>query len=224
MDSNTNDGPRARSGRPGTWRVRLARRAGVLVAAGSVLAACGAGSASGDTFIGGTYQQAVAYTDCMRSHGVPNFPDPDSQGNYNNNQIEAVGTGTAERNAFSQCRSLLPNEGTGLSVTELQTMMEQNLQHALKAALCMRQHGIPGFPEPTPLSTGSGVNWPLLPAGIDQNSPQYTKAFRKCSGPDVGGPIPPNLAPGFVPPSPPPGAGNGPGATASPGNGSVNGP
>lgn len=193
-------------------RRRLGRggsAAGAVAVIALLAAACGS-STDGDTFIGGTYKQAVAYTNCMRAHGVPNFPEPDSQGNYSNNAIQAVGTGDAERNAFGICRSLLPNEGTGLSVTELQTMMEQNLQHALKAALCMRQHGVPGFPEPTPLSTGSGVNWPSLPAGIDQNSPQYTKAFRRCSGPDVGGPIPPPFAPGFVPPPPPAGAGNSP--------------
>jgi hypothetical protein len=188
------------------WAVRTVAAAGT---AALLAVACGS-SANGDTFIGGTHKQAVAYTTCMRSHGVPNFPEPDSQGNYSNGAIQAVGTGDAERNAFSTCRSLLPNEGTGLSVTELQTIMEQNLQHALKAALCMREHGVPGFPEPTPATSGSGVNWPMdLPAGIDQNSPPYTKAFRKCSGPDVGGPIPPTLAPGFVPPSPQPGAAGG---------------
>ena len=29
-----------------------------------------------------TTSGAVAYSACMRSHGVPNFPDPDSQGNF----------------------------------------------------------------------------------------------------------------------------------------------
>lgn len=180
------------------------------VIAGAVLlaVACGGGSSAGaDTFIGGSYQQALAYTKCMRAHGAPQFPEPDSQGNYNNSQMEAIDSNNPqERNAFFKCRSLLPNEGTGLSVTQLQQMMESNLQHALKAAICMREHGIPGFPEPTPSTTAAGVNWPpALPPGIDQDSPQYTAAFRKCSGPDVGGPIPPNLAPGFQPPSPPPG-------------------
>jgi hypothetical protein len=196
--------------------LRAGRAAGAVAGVVLLAVACGSGSASGDTFIGGTYKQAVAYTDCMRSHGVPSFPEPDSQGNYSSAAINAVGYGQQERNAFEQCRSLLPNEGTGLSVTQLQTIMESNLQHALKAALCMREHGVPGFPEPTPMSSDSGVNWPqTLPAGIDQNSPQYTKAFRKCSGPDVGGPIPPMLAPGFVPPSPPTG-GSGPGVTNTP--------
>jgi len=223
MKVSAKDGPLAELRvRTPAWRGGLLRRASAVAAAvaGTTLlaVACSGSAAAGDTFIGGTYQQALAYTKCMRSHGVPDFPDPDSQGNYSNSQIQAVDNGTQEsRNASSQCQSLLPNRGTGLSVTELQQMMESNLQHALKAALCMRQHGIPGFPEPTPLTTGSGVNWPALPAGIDQNSPQYTKAFRKCSGPDVGGPIPPNLAPGFVAPSPPPGSGVRPGGTPSPG-------
>jgi len=200
---------------------RLLRRASAVAAAvaGTTLlaVACSGSAAAGDTFIGGTYQQALAYTKCMRSHGVPDFPEPDSQGNYSNSQVQAAGNAPQDQDASSQCWSLLPNAGTGLSVTQLQQMAESNLQHALKAALCMRQHGIPGFPEPTPIPIKSGVNWArTLPAGIDQNSPQYAKAFRKCSRRDGDGPIPPWLAPGYVA-SPPPGSGTGSPSTPSPG-------
>jgi hypothetical protein len=197
-------GPR---GRPGP------RRAGVLAAAmaGAVVlaAACGGSSAGADTFQGGTYAQSLAYAKCMRAHGVPNFPAPDAQGNFSNSQIDAVGNGTAETSAFETCRSLLPNEGTGLSVSQLQAMQQQNLHHAVLAAHCMRAHGITSFPDPSGSTQDSGINWqPVIAAvqsgALNLGSPSYEKAFDVCSGKRVGGPIPPAFAPGSVLPSGPP--------------------
>ena len=64
---------------------RRLRRAGLLPAMAAVAvltAACG-GSASSSSSAGGSanYQQALAYSECMRAHGVADFPDPDAQGN-----------------------------------------------------------------------------------------------------------------------------------------------
>jgi hypothetical protein len=198
--------------------------AGILAAAatGIVLfaVACGGTSSAGaSTFLGGTYTQATAYTKCMRSHGVPQFPAPDSQGNFNNSQIQQLDQNDPqERNAFGTCRGLLPNEGTGLSVTQLQTMQQQNLRNAVQAAHCMRSRGIENFPDPAGSTSGSGVNWqPVMSAeqagGFNQNSPSYQAAYDACSGKRVGGPIPPNFAPGFVAPSPVPGSSSGPGGS-----------
>lgn len=196
--------------------------AGVLAAAvtGIVLlaAACaGTSSAGAGTFLGGTYTQALAYAKCMRSHGVPQFPAPDSQGNFNDSQIQQLDQNDPqERNAFFTCRGLLPNEGTGLSVTQLQDIQQQNLRNAVKAAHCMRAHGIENFPDPAGSTQGSGINWqPVMSAeqagGFSQNSPSYEAAFDACSGKRVGGPIPPAFAPGAVPPSPVPGSSPGSG-------------
>jgi hypothetical protein len=198
-------GPLSRRGRP--------RRAGVLAAAvaGATIlaAACGGSSARTATFLGGTYPQALAYAKCMRSHGVPQFPAPNGQGDFNNAQIQSIiQQDPQDRGAFGQCRSLLPNEGTGLSVTQLQAIQEHNLRNAVKAAHCMRAHGIENFPDPAGSTQGSGINWqPVLSAGLNVNTPSYEAAFKTCSGKQVGGPIPPFLAPGFVAPSgPPPGS------------------
>src|SRR5215469_4354522 len=55
-----------------------ARAAAVVTSVASIAllaAACGSGpptTAGGSTY----YQKAVAYAQCMRAHGVPNFPDP----------------------------------------------------------------------------------------------------------------------------------------------------
>ena len=194
-------------GRPGL------RRAGVLgtTMAGAIVlaAACGGSSAGADTFLGGTYAQSLAYAKCMRSHGVPQFPAPDAQGNFSNAEIDGVGTGSAEQNAFETCRSLLPNEGTGLSVSQLQAMQQQNLHNAVLAAHCMRAHGITSFPDPSGSTQGSGINWqPIIAAvqsgALNLGSPSYEAAFGTCSGKRVGGPIPPSFAPGSVLPSGPP--------------------
>jgi hypothetical protein len=75
INGNIGDGRGRR--RPGS------RPAGVLAGAlaGTVLliAACGGGSPAA---VAGSanYQKAVAYAQCMRTHGVPDYPDPNSQG------------------------------------------------------------------------------------------------------------------------------------------------
>ena len=73
------------------------RRAGALAAvvAGATLlaAACGGSSTETNTFApGATYTQALAFAKCMRANGVPQFPAPDGQGDFNNAQIEALRT------------------------------------------------------------------------------------------------------------------------------------
>jgi hypothetical protein len=198
-DAGGRRGPRGRS--------RQCRVGPLTVAAGVALlaAACSGASGTGaDTFKGGTYAQSLAYARCMRSHGVPQFPAPDGQGNFNDTQIQQLDQNDPqERNAFTTCRGLLPNEGTGLSVTQLQTMQQQNLKNAVKAAHCMRAHGIGDFPDPAGSTQGSGINWqPVMSAGGDLDTPSYAAAYDACSGKRVGGPIPPEFAPGAVPPSP----------------------
>jgi len=179
--------------RPGRQRTRKARAAAVCGIA--LLAACGAsGSTAGAAVVqAGTYKQALAYTKCMRSHGVPNFPDPDSQGDFLQAQIQAMANSVPEaRDANFQCRYLVPGQMTGMSATQLQQSQQQNLHKALNEAICMRQHGIPGFPDPTATSAGPGVNWPALPASIDPTTPQYQAASKACGQPGpysmVGGP------------------------------------
>jgi hypothetical protein len=204
-------GPRGRTGRP-RWR------AGALTAAVAgvtlLAAACSGSSTQTNTFApGATYTQALAFTRCMRSNGVPQFPAPDAQGNFNNAQIEALENNSPQAdNAIHQCRSVLPNAGTGLTAEQIQTIQQQNLRNAVKAAHCMRAHGISNFPDPAGTTQASGINWqPVISAiqagGLSLNTPSYEAAFMACNGKLVGGPIPPEFDPGSVLPSgPPPGS------------------
>jgi len=55
----------------------------VLAAAALVTAGCGGGSpsAAGSSATGQVrVQQALAFAHCMRSHGAPDYPDPNSSG------------------------------------------------------------------------------------------------------------------------------------------------
>jgi hypothetical protein len=57
---------------------------------------------------------AVAYSACMRSHGVPNYPDPGSDGNLPKGNAQAFGVSNSQYQAAERaCRHLLPNSDTG---------------------------------------------------------------------------------------------------------------
>jgi hypothetical protein len=205
---NDDDGSGLR-GRPGWLRLRAGALAAAVSGVTLLAAACGGSSATANTFApGATHAQSVAFAKCMRANGVPGFPDPNGQGVFNNAQVQALTNGPQGDSALHQCRSVLPNAGTGLTVTQIQAIQQQNLHNAVKAAICMRAHGITNFPDPAGTTQASGVNWPQTLPGIDTGSPPYEKAYRTCSRAD--GAIPPWLAPGFVAPSSPPGASPGP--------------
>src|ERR671937_2661545 len=93
--------------------MQLARTAAAVIATVvlALLAACsGSGSSSG----GGstTSGSAVAYSACVRSHGVPSYPDPDSSGQLPKGDAEHFGVSSAQYRAAQQaCRHLLPTGG-----------------------------------------------------------------------------------------------------------------
>jgi hypothetical protein len=167
-------------------RPRLAR-AGVLAAvAGAALlaAACGGGSSAGSTAAGGStdYQKAVAYAQCMRSHGVPGFPDPNSHGDFLITPKENLPGGAVMGAADKACRHLLPNGGQMTAAQQ-----QQALASALKWSACMRTHGLPNFPDPRTEKGGVGLT--LGGTGIKPGSPQFQAAQQACQKLLPGGPF-----------------------------------
>jgi hypothetical protein len=168
MNDNTGDGSRVRR--------RAGRaRAGVLAAALSgialLAAACGgggssaaAGSASGQP----PYQQALAYSQCMRTHGEPGFPDPNSQGASSHIPPPSP----QYQSANNACEHLL----SGHQLTAAQK--RENVGQALKYSACMRSHGITGFPDPIVVQGGRAVGFRV--SGIDRSSPQFQSAQQAC--------------------------------------------
>ncbi len=188
-------GPRSQTG--GSRRRRAGALAAVLAGTALLAAACSASSTQTDAFApGATYAQTLAFAKCMRANGVPQFPNPDRQGNFSNATIQALeNNGSQDRNALFQCRSVLPNAGTGLTIAQIQQIQEQNLRDAIKGAECMRAHGITNFADPTASNQASGVNWqPDIAANVNTSTPSYEAALSACnSGKVAGGIIPPSF-------------------------------
>jgi hypothetical protein len=115
----------------------------------------------------------VAFSECMRSHGEPKFPDPNSQGVVGSLiQLGIDPNSTTFQAAEKACASLAngPEPGGQQSQT-------QNKAAALKFSICMRSHGFPNFPDPNAngaIAGGSG-------SGNDQATPQFQAAKKTCS-------------------------------------------
>jgi hypothetical protein len=149
--------------------------AAALAAAGSP----GAGESSPDG-------QAVAYSACMRSHGVPNFPDPKVSTNGNEVKV-AIGINSSIsgnpqfKSAQQACSKLLPGGGPGSGPNHQISPQEQS--QYLKAAACIRSHGIPNFPDPT--FSGGGVH--IEHQGLNESSPAFKAAVQACESLIPGG-------------------------------------
>ena len=111
----------------------------------------------------------------MRSNGVPNWPDPSTNGVFDKAKLtsQQLGASTAKvQAAQGACRHLLPNGGSGPTAAQVQQAKAQ----ALRFSQCVRAHGVPNFPDPD--STGR-IPDPAT-VGIDQGSPKFRAANQAC--------------------------------------------
>jgi hypothetical protein len=144
----------------------------------SSAAAAGGGKATNST-------KAVQYAQCMRSHGVPSFPDP-----VNGRSTVIMKKGTdmdpdspTFKAAQEACKAYAPSGAAGAGDPKQQAQM-------LKYVTCMRQNGVPNFPDP---QDGRIVFKGGPKSGVDPNSPQFKAATQKCQkllpagGPGSGG-------------------------------------
>jgi hypothetical protein len=106
----------------------------------------------------------------MRSHGVPNFPDPTATGVFTGGKLDP--NSPQYRTASQACHSFQP-AGTNLSTSGGGPVSPQRQAQLLAFARCVRSHGVPNFADPT----AHGL---APPAGIDQNSPAFQAAFQAC--------------------------------------------
>jgi hypothetical protein len=124
----------------------------------------GSANAGGST----TSASTVAYSACMRSHGVPNYPDPDSSGQLPKPDAHHLGVSNSQLQAAQQaCQHLLPNAGGAINAGSVQQCMlaedcprplvQQVLDEERRFARCMRSHGVPDWPDPISDSHGRPV-------------------------------------------------------------------
>jgi hypothetical protein len=145
------------------------------------VSACGSSTQRSGS-VSNTYAHAVRYSDCMRSHGVSDFPDPSPGGGFN---VRALGSEAGSATflaAQTACAKLQP----GTSARPAPFTGEQERQMVAKAR-CIRTRGAPDFPDPTAVGDGM-FGEPNLPPGWNPDAPAVVKATRACA--HVGIPIP----------------------------------
>ncbi len=174
-----------------TGGIRGIRRAGALAVAAAVAVlatACGGGSDPSAASTP-TYAQELALAQCMRSHGVPTFPDPGASGGYtltSNGSIEGTGGSPIDINnsqaqaAYGDCRHLLPGAP---SIAQLEQRVQQEQQARaralpglLKWEQCVRSHGMPTFN----LGLGGQNPVPGKSGAVNPNSPAFQSALTAC--------------------------------------------
>jgi hypothetical protein len=127
---------------------------------------------------------ALAYSVCMRAHGVPDFPDPNSQGGISidiraGSHSDLDPNSPQSKAAQTACQKLRP----GGNMTPAQ--MAQARAQALQLSSCMRAHGIKDFPDPN--SQGQMAIRGGLGSDLDPNSPPFQAAQKACQSVMPGG-------------------------------------
>jgi hypothetical protein len=139
---------------------------------GSLVTGCGHGSTAKPPSGGGDFEQALAYSKCMRANGVPNFPDPQRQGDGVKVDV-GKNLHTAQMNkALEACRDKMPqgdadgSNGGGVDSAKLAGWTK-----------CMRAK-LPKFPDPD--VSGSTITVTLKGTGIKGESAEFENIRRAC--------------------------------------------
>jgi hypothetical protein len=152
-----------------------ARTAAIVAAAGLALLAAGCGgSSSNPPVVTAPQNGAVAFAGCMRSHQVPNWPDPNSSGVFDKTKLapqQLGASGSRVQAAQAACQHLLPS-GSAPSAAQAQQVRAQ----ALSFSECVRGHGVPNFPDP---ASDGRIPDPAS-MGINQGSPKFEAANQAC--------------------------------------------
>jgi hypothetical protein len=129
----------------------MRRTLAALAVLAAIVAGCSSGHAAGTSGGNSTtaaHQKAVKFAECMRANGVSAFPDPAASGAFT---VDGVVNGssldpgsTAWKQAIGACKDLEPPGFTGSKVTPQQRTVR------LEFAQCIRDNGVPDFPDPTP--------------------------------------------------------------------------
>lgn len=143
-----------------------------------IVAGCGNGSAGTGNSTAATHEKAVKFAECMRANGVSEFPDPDASGTLTIDEVingSSLDPSTAAwKQAISACKDLEPPGFTGGKVTPQQRTAR------LRFARCMRDNGVPDFPDPTP--NGPLVDTNRIPSSATPGGMSILNAaMRKCT-------------------------------------------
>ena len=152
--------------------MRRRLKIGVLAALLVGPTACGPGSSEPDSTVSAADLSSLGreLAQCLRDNGVPEFPDPIVRdGNVvmpQNQPADAVD------NAMKECQDILdeiPQQGGGNSSSA------RDVPQLRKFAQCLRDNGVPDWPDPK--TDGS---FPVLNTPLDTKTPELQKARTAC--------------------------------------------
>ncbi|MCW6004111.1 hypothetical protein K1W54_05890 [Micromonospora sp. CPCC 205371] len=164
------------------FRITVAAALLALAAAG-----CGSGSSSDDEVASATGggasptasaspgatdpDQSRKFSQCMRDNGIPDFPDPDANGQIPRDGFDRDSmSGDSWQKAFEACRSVAPNGGER---PELDAAQQEQLR---VWAQCMRDNGV-DIPDPD--ANGGGFMFGG-DSQIDPDDPKFRAAMDAC--------------------------------------------
>ncbi|MFJ3406302.1 hypothetical protein [Promicromonospora sp. NPDC090134] len=128
------------------------------------------------------FEEALAYSECMRENGITDFPDPEKQGEggISIGLPEGLDPESEEfKTASDACVDLQPGPD------ENTTMDPETHEELVEYAECMRTNGITEYPDPEP--GGGMVIGPDM--GFDTQSDEFQAAEDTCEDirPESGG-------------------------------------
>jgi hypothetical protein len=178
-----------RTSAAGPRSLRAAFLSLVLVGTSLLAAACGGSASPGVANVGSetttstvpagnsggptppaVTKELLAFSKCVRAHGVPSFPDPTASSGFPNSARNFTGTPQYQA-ALKACKSLALASGVIHSPAEI----AQHLKQLSAEDACFRKHGVPNMPGPT--AQGSQT----FPPGITPSSPQFQAAAKVCA-------------------------------------------
>jgi hypothetical protein len=149
------------------------------------LAGC-ASEAPRTTSSGGRAEALHRAAECIRQHGIPKFKDPVLSANgqvYTDVRAMEDKEEAVVQGARRACQSVI--SAANWNPDQQPPAPPALVAAGVKAAQCMRQHGLPHYADPTadsPYVPGHGFGIPpaALPAGADKRTPVVHQAMQAC--------------------------------------------
>jgi PBP/GOBP family len=116
-------------------------------------------------------ERQVKFAQCMRDQGI-DMPDPEiNEGRVAIRMPEGTDPKKVQA-AMEKCKQYLPNGG------EARKANPEQLEQARQFAKCMRENGVPSFPDP---DANGGIRIQATPGGdMNPDSPTFKAAQEKC--------------------------------------------
>jgi hypothetical protein len=143
-----------------------------------LLAACGSSATNHSGSASHGVSQAVKYANCVRAHGVPNFPDLGTTASYH--FLAQINPSAL---AFESAQKACAKYGNALAPPA--PFSASTILALDKISHCIRAHGVPNFPDPA--STGDATYQRFERSGIDPQSPAFKHAAAACGEPGLWG-------------------------------------